>query len=96
MDSDSAQRRHLLSLCFQDYISQFKFRSVVAQDLIDFFLTYFPELKDAAVAQREGDSDSEARLRFCGCFMGREVLGRVLKSISVGSVGHHRGFEKEL
>ncbi|XP_028429952.1 aminopeptidase RNPEPL1 [Perca flavescens] len=38
----------------QDYISEFKFQSVVAQDLIDYFLGYFPELKDAAVSQREG------------------------------------------
>lgn len=44
-------------MCFQDYIAEFKFKSVVAQDLIDFFLGYFPELKDAAVAQREGDDD---------------------------------------
>lgn len=44
-------------MCFQDYISEFKFKSVVAQDLIDFFLGYFPELKDSAVAQREGDDD---------------------------------------
>ncbi|XP_029922410.1 aminopeptidase RNPEPL1 [Myripristis murdjan] len=36
------------------YISEFKFSSVVAQDLIDYFLGYFPELKDSAVAQREG------------------------------------------
>ncbi|XP_076028127.1 aminopeptidase RNPEPL1 [Genypterus blacodes] len=36
----------------KDYISEFKFKSVVAQDLIDYFLCYFPELKDAA--QREG------------------------------------------
>ncbi|KAF7658541.1 hypothetical protein LDENG_00011280 [Lucifuga dentata] len=41
--------------CFlRDYISEFKFKSVVAQDLIDYFLGYFPELKDAAVGQREG------------------------------------------
>uniref|UniRef100_A0A7N6BTU9 Peptidase M1 leukotriene A4 hydrolase/aminopeptidase C-terminal domain-containing protein n=1 Tax=Anabas testudineus TaxID=64144 RepID=A0A7N6BTU9_ANATE len=52
--------------CFlRDYISQFKFRSVVAQDLIDFFLTYFPELKDAAVAQREG-LEFERWLSGCG------------------------------
>lgn len=38
----------------QDYISEFQFQSVVAQDLIDYFLSYFPDLKDAAVAQREG------------------------------------------
>lgn len=44
-------------LCFQDYIAEFKFKSVVAQDLIDYFLGYFPELKDAAVAQREGEAD---------------------------------------
>lgn len=29
---------------------------MVAQDLIDFFLGYFPDLKDAAVAQREGET----------------------------------------
>ncbi|XP_059187577.1 aminopeptidase RNPEPL1 [Centropristis striata] len=41
--------------CFlRDYISEFKFKSVVAQDLIDFFLDYFPQLKDAAVSHREG------------------------------------------
>ncbi|KAM6932455.1 aminopeptidase RNPEPL1 isoform 2-T2 [Lycodopsis pacificus] len=41
--------------CFlRDYICEFKFKSVVAQDLIDYFLTYFPELMDAAVSQREG------------------------------------------
>lgn len=42
-------------VCVQDYISEFQFKSVVAQDLIDFFLGYFPELRDAAVAQREGE-----------------------------------------
>lgn len=34
-------------VCFQEYISQFKFRSVVTQDLIDYFLVYFPELQEA-------------------------------------------------
>uniref|UniRef100_A0A672YNS8 Peptidase M1 leukotriene A4 hydrolase/aminopeptidase C-terminal domain-containing protein n=1 Tax=Sphaeramia orbicularis TaxID=375764 RepID=A0A672YNS8_9TELE len=38
----------------RDYISEFKFKSVVAQDLIDFFLRCFPELRDTAVTQREG------------------------------------------
>lgn len=36
----------------REYISQFKFRSVVAQDLIDLFLSSFPELTD--VSKREG------------------------------------------
>ncbi|XP_018560448.1 LOW QUALITY PROTEIN: aminopeptidase RNPEPL1 [Lates calcarifer] len=49
----------------RDYISQFKFKSVVAQDLIDFFLGYFPELQDAAVAQREG-LEFERWLSGCG------------------------------
>ncbi|MED6277477.1 Aminopeptidase rnpepl1, partial [Characodon lateralis] len=40
----------------KDYISEFKFQSVVAQDLIAYFLRYFPELQDAAVPQREGKS----------------------------------------
>nr|XP_046244118.1 aminopeptidase RNPEPL1 [Scatophagus argus] len=52
--------------CFlRDYISEFKFKSVVAQDLIDYFLGYFPELKDAAVAQREG-LEFERWLSGCG------------------------------
>uniref|UniRef100_G3NLJ9 Arginyl aminopeptidase like 1 n=1 Tax=Gasterosteus aculeatus aculeatus TaxID=481459 RepID=G3NLJ9_GASAC len=39
--------------CFlRDYISEFKFQSVVAQDLIDYFLQYFPQLMD--VSHREG------------------------------------------
>uniref|UniRef100_A0A3Q3KBS9 Peptidase M1 leukotriene A4 hydrolase/aminopeptidase C-terminal domain-containing protein n=1 Tax=Monopterus albus TaxID=43700 RepID=A0A3Q3KBS9_MONAL len=52
--------------CFlRDYISEFQFKSVVAQDLIDYFLSYFPELKDAAVAQREG-LEFERWLSGCG------------------------------
>lgn len=52
--------------CFlRDYISEFKFKSVVAQDLIDYFLGYFPELKNAAVAQREG-LEFERWLSGCG------------------------------
>ncbi|KAM7398756.1 hypothetical protein PAMP_018072 [Pampus punctatissimus] len=52
--------------CFlRDFISEFKFKSVVAQDLIDYFLGYFPELKDAAVAQREG-LEFERWLSGCG------------------------------
>ncbi|TMS01479.1 Aminopeptidase RNPEPL1 [Larimichthys crocea] len=52
--------------CFlRDYISEFKFKSVVAQDLIDYFLNYFPDLRDAAVAQREG-LEFERWLSGCG------------------------------
>ncbi|XP_022594171.1 aminopeptidase RNPEPL1 isoform X2 [Seriola dumerili] len=52
--------------CFlRDYISQFKFKSVVAQDLIDYFLGYFPELQGAAVAQKEG-LEFERWLSGCG------------------------------
>ncbi|KAM9853323.1 LOW QUALITY PROTEIN: aminopeptidase RNPEPL1 [Aulostomus maculatus] len=52
--------------CFlRDYISEFKFKSVVAQDLIDYFLGYFPELKDASVAQKEG-LEFERWLNGCG------------------------------
>ncbi|XP_058489038.1 aminopeptidase RNPEPL1 [Solea solea] len=47
----------------RDYISQFKFKSVVAQDLIDYFLDYFPELQDAA--HREGQ-EFERWLSGCG------------------------------
>lgn len=52
--------------CFlRDYISEFKFKSVVAQDLIDYFLGYFPELQEAAVSQREG-LEFERWLSGCG------------------------------
>ncbi|CAJ1066399.1 aminopeptidase RNPEPL1 isoform X1 [Xyrichtys novacula] len=52
--------------CFlRDYISEFKFKSVLAQDLINYFLCYFPELKDAAVANREG-LEFERWLSGCG------------------------------
>ncbi|CAL8352342.1 unnamed protein product [Lota lota] len=36
------------------YISQFKFSSVVAEDLIELFLDFFPDLKEEGVAHREG------------------------------------------
>ncbi|MEQ2239899.1 Aminopeptidase rnpepl1, partial [Ilyodon furcidens] len=49
----------------KDYISEFKFQSVVAQDLIAYFLRYFPELQDAAVPQREG-LEFERWLSGCG------------------------------
>ncbi|XP_061575991.1 aminopeptidase RNPEPL1 [Cololabis saira] len=38
----------------RDYIQEFKFQSVVSQDFISYFLRYFPELQEAAVAEREG------------------------------------------
>ncbi|KAM9443057.1 aminopeptidase RNPEPL1 isoform 2-T2 [Salvelinus alpinus] len=47
------------------YIEQFKFSSVVAQDLLDFFLGFFPELKESCVAQREG-LEFERWLNGCG------------------------------
>nr|XP_057936528.1 aminopeptidase RNPEPL1 isoform X1 [Doryrhamphus excisus] len=47
--------------CFlRDYISEFKFQSVLAQDLIDYFLDYFPD-----VTQKEG-VDFERWLNGCG------------------------------
>uniref|UniRef100_A0A8D3BLQ7 Arginyl aminopeptidase like 1 n=1 Tax=Scophthalmus maximus TaxID=52904 RepID=A0A8D3BLQ7_SCOMX len=50
--------------CFlRDYISQFKFKSVVARDLIDLFLVCFPELQDSA--HREG-LEFERWLSGCG------------------------------
>lgn len=49
----------------RDYISEFKFKSVLAPDLIDYFLCYFPELKDAAVTKREG-LEFERWLSGCG------------------------------
>ncbi|XP_053736196.1 aminopeptidase RNPEPL1 isoform X2 [Synchiropus splendidus] len=39
-------RAGVTAVCLQDYISQFKFQSVVAQDLIDYFLSCFPHLQN--------------------------------------------------
>ncbi|KAK0065492.1 aminopeptidase B [Biomphalaria pfeifferi] len=36
------------------YIQKFKYQSIVAEDLFDFFLDYFPELKEKQVHEREG------------------------------------------
>ncbi|XP_005996823.1 aminopeptidase RNPEPL1 [Latimeria chalumnae] len=36
------------------YIEKFKFMSVVAQDLLEFFLGFFPELQEQCVASKEG------------------------------------------
>ncbi|XP_007257835.2 aminopeptidase RNPEPL1 [Astyanax mexicanus] len=47
------------------YIEQFRFSSVVAQDLLDFFLGFFPELKESCAAQREG-LEFERWLNDCG------------------------------
>ncbi|KAJ8368110.1 hypothetical protein SKAU_G00081380 [Synaphobranchus kaupii] len=44
----------LMNFFLRAYIEQFKFSSVVAQDLLEFFLGFFPELKESCVSQREG------------------------------------------
>ena len=45
----------LLSLlCPQAYVEKYKFTSVVAQDLLDSFLAFFPELKEQSVDCRAG------------------------------------------
>ncbi|XP_016117355.1 aminopeptidase RNPEPL1 [Sinocyclocheilus grahami] len=47
------------------YIEKFRFSSVIAQDLLDFFLGFFPELKESCVAEREG-LEFERWLNGCG------------------------------
>nr|XP_015216867.1 PREDICTED: arginyl aminopeptidase-like 1 [Lepisosteus oculatus] len=47
------------------YTEKFKFTSVVAHDLLEFFLGFFPELKESSVAQREG-LEFERWLNGCG------------------------------
>ncbi|XP_067661963.1 aminopeptidase B-like [Haliotis asinina] len=38
----------------KDYVDKFKYRSVVADDTLEYFLEYFPSLKEQKVDQREG------------------------------------------
>ncbi|XP_028650799.1 aminopeptidase RNPEPL1 [Erpetoichthys calabaricus] len=47
------------------YIERFCFCSVVAQDLLDYYLCFFPELQDSSVADREG-LEFERWLSACG------------------------------
>ncbi|MEQ2310834.1 Aminopeptidase rnpepl1 [Ameca splendens] len=65
MSASCPNKDRKMNVCLQDYISEFKFQSVVAQDLIAYFLRYFPELQDAAVPQREG-LEFERWLSGCG------------------------------
>ena len=51
----------LLSLlCPQAYVEKYKFTSVVAQDLRDSFLAFFPELKEQSVDCRAGKAPPPA------------------------------------
>lgn len=40
----------------QAYVEKYKFTSVVAQDLLDSFLSFFPELKEQSVDCRAGEA----------------------------------------
>lgn len=40
---------HRFDHFLRDYIAEFKFQSVLAQDLLDYFLSYFPELQDTGL-----------------------------------------------
>ena len=52
----------LLSLlCPQAYVEKYKFTSVVAQDLLDSFLAFFPELKEQSVDCRAGKAPPPGR-----------------------------------
>lgn len=42
---------------FQAYIEKYKFTSVVAQDLLDSFLNFFPELKEQSVDNKAGGKE---------------------------------------
>lgn len=39
----------------QAYVSEFKFQSILADDLLDFYLEYFPELKQKGVDSIPGE-----------------------------------------
>lgn len=43
------------ALLTQAYVEKYKFTSVVAQDLLDSFLSFFPELKEQSVDCRAGE-----------------------------------------
>lgn len=45
-----------MPLISQAYVEKYKFTSVVAQDLLDSFLSFFPELKEQSVDCRAGEA----------------------------------------
>ena len=45
-----------MSLISQAYVEKYKFTSVAAQDLLDSFLSFFPELKEQSVDCRAGEA----------------------------------------
>lgn len=44
-------------------MEKYKFTSVVAQDLLDSFLSFFPELKEQSVDCRAGETNPTAAVR---------------------------------
>lgn len=46
----------------QAYVEKYKFTSVVAQDLLDSFLSFFPELKEQSVDCRAGEASTRGML----------------------------------
>lgn len=59
----SPQACRALPLPQQAYVEKYKFTSVVAQDLLDSFLTFFPELKEQSVDCRAGEAHRLPRVR---------------------------------
>lgn len=49
-----------MPLISQAYVEKYKFTSVVAQDLLDSFLSFFPELKEQSVDCRAGEASYPA------------------------------------
>lgn len=47
----------------QAYVEKYKFTSVVAQDLLDSFLSFFPELKEQSVDCRAGEAHCLPRVQ---------------------------------
>lgn len=46
----------------QAYVSEFKFQSILADDFLEFYLEYFPELKQKGVDSIPGERDAGLRL----------------------------------
>ena len=77
----------------QAYVEKYKFTSVVAQDLLDSFLAFFPELKEQSVDCRAGEAptgrvSSLAHPQPVGCGGGTGPGGSVWPA---AAVTHWRG-----
>lgn len=73
-----------MPLISQAYVEKYKFTSVVAQDLLDSFLSFFPELKEQSVDCRAGEATHSAAGPRAGNKMAVGTGGKFVNPYALG------------